>query len=250
MGGKRVTKKDITAEIPATTQSFFGQPILILIVVATMAVASLFLLLKNSARDRAPQSPVDNAAADPMKDPETAGMTEAEDLITRVKRHIVVNEAETPFVATITNIDLVKQKNPYFYKDAEQGDKVLIWSDKAVIYSPGKDRLVSVVTAGPGDGSLISGEIALEDVSVEIRNGSRVAGAASRLRTTLETAGLEVTRVGDAAGAYEGTIVIDQTGGQAPNAMAKVAELAAGVLGTLPASEAASSADILIIIGL
>lgn len=49
--------------------------------------------------------------------------------------------AEEPLVATITDAEKLKQNEP-FYKNAQNGDKVIIWKEKAVIYRQESNKIV------------------------------------------------------------------------------------------------------------
>lgn len=53
-------------------------------------------------------------------------------------------------VATVMNADGLRQANPIFYQFASNGDKVLIYIDRAVLYSPEIDRVLDVVHFAPG----------------------------------------------------------------------------------------------------
>lgn len=70
---------------------------------------------------------------------ETAGLVE------KVGRHIVLPVGEEPTVATVMDAVGLAKDQP-FYKDAQNGDKVLIYvqAQKAIIYSETKDILVNV----------------------------------------------------------------------------------------------------------
>lgn len=48
---------------------------------------------------------------------------------------------EEPLVATITDAAKLKENEP-FYKNAQNGDKVVIWREKAVIYRMESNRIV------------------------------------------------------------------------------------------------------------
>ncbi|MDL1953401.1 LytR family transcriptional regulator [Candidatus Uhrbacteria bacterium UHB] len=241
---KRVSAK---APVQAPRTPFFTQPLILLILVVAMAAAALYLLLTQPNKAAPQRQAVPVAKTEDMQQ-------EVESIVTKVSRHLLVNPNEAPYVATITNIDLVRQNNPVFYKDAEQGDKVLIWSDKAVVYSPTKDKLVAVMTSIPPDLSQQPTSTPSEpekQANIEIRNGSRVAGAASRLRTTLRESGMTVISIGDAGAVYEETLIIDLTGGAVANAITALAEAIpeAQATSVLPDTERATTADILILIG-
>jgi len=85
------------------------------------------------------------AAQKPM--PKVVALT-ADDittLIAKVGRHIVIKADEKPTVATIQDAGILRTQNPDFYKDAKNGDRLLIWSDKAVLYSTTQDKILSVL---------------------------------------------------------------------------------------------------------
>jgi hypothetical protein len=237
-----------------------GRPYLIVIIVIAMALSAAYLLIKgvNVAREPEPaprQAPVEE---------QEARQEYLDSIVDSVKKHIIVNEDEEPYVATIGNIDLLRQENPAFYKNASEGDKLVAWSDKAVIYSERLDKIVAVATALPPEltGSTSTAameepeeeaapeEMLAEDVRIEIRNGSRIAGAASRLRTTLLGEGLTISSISDAAQTYDGTRIIDLTGGQADGVIRTVSGITEGaVTSTVPEGEPASEANILVLIG-
>ncbi len=246
-----------------------GKPYFVIILIIAMGLSAAYLLIKGinvadySSKNAETSNSPDEQAADSVTG----------NVVDRVKKHILVNENEAPYVATISNIDLVRARNPVFYQDASQGDKVLIWSDKAIIYSESLDKIVSVTTSIPSnmektledvgegdvgeqqDGEGQESEEAvveeLEEVTIEIRNGTRVAGAASRLKAELTKLGVDVERIGDAANAYEGTRIIDLTGGKANTVVQTIVDATEGTLSSdMPEGEPASGSNILVIIGL
>lgn len=261
---RTTTKKKAEESVIEPPKSGSGRSYLILVLIIAMGLSAAYLLIKGSNVNDAPakQAAEKGAMVEGTQEKELS-------LIEKVARHIVINEQEEPFIATINNLEAVRKKNPMFYKDAENGDRLLIWSDKAVLYSEDKDLIVAVAMALPDDeqellmedqeGSATNGEeaelmegstMALEETSVEIRNGSRIAGEAGRLRTTLVGGGLSVSRIGDAAAVYDGSFIVDQTDGQASPAINVISEvIEATVTSTLPTREPASNADILILIG-
>ncbi len=67
-----------------------------------------------------------------------------DELIAAVGRLIVLPTDERPTVATVNNLDVLRDK-PLF-RDAKVGDRVLIYAQaqKAVLYDPDADRIVEV----------------------------------------------------------------------------------------------------------
>ena len=70
---------------------------------------------------------------------------QTQELVNKVGRLIMLPTDEEPTVATITDADSLK-KEQQFYRDAKNGDQVLIYTKakKAIIYNEAKDILVNV----------------------------------------------------------------------------------------------------------
>lgn len=70
---------------------------------------------------------------------------QVDELVAKVGRHIVLPEGEEPAMAEIKDAEMLAKDQP-FYKDARNGDKVLIYfkAQKAYIYDPVRDVLVNV----------------------------------------------------------------------------------------------------------
>ena len=65
------------------------------------------------------------------------------DITEKVGKHIILPQTETPTLATIEDAEALAKEQPFF-SNANNGDKVLIYSDRALIYSPDRDVLVNV----------------------------------------------------------------------------------------------------------
>ena len=202
-----------------------------------------------------------------------------EQTVEAVQALMIVPAEEEPMVATIVDAVALQQEQP-FYQDAQNGDQLLIYGSalKAILYSPARNIIVNVgpiqlpeappVTAPTGAEAAVEVEsgvsentapeavppaAAVEDVlTVEIRNGSGVGGAAQTLAETLTAAGTyQVVAVTDAASeTYTETLLVDQTTGDKDELIASLSEtLATSPVGLLPADEADSVADVVIILG-
>ena len=70
------------------------------------------------------------------KNPTTAGKTEAEQIVNTINKVVLVPTGETPTLATVQ--DVSKLKSQTFFKNAQNGDKVLIYSrsGQAILYRP------------------------------------------------------------------------------------------------------------------
>lgn len=58
---------------------------------------------------------------------------------------ILVNKDEVPTVATIVNIDDLQASNPDFYGAAKNGDKLVVYSDKAIIFREEDNLIINVL---------------------------------------------------------------------------------------------------------
>lgn len=69
---------------------------------------------------------------------------EVENLVKEVNRIIQLPEGETPTLATVTDLDKVKEQP--FFKNAQNGDKVLVYSQskKAYLYRPSEKKVIEV----------------------------------------------------------------------------------------------------------
>ena len=61
----------------------------------------------------------------------------------KVSKLIVLPEGD-PTVATITDAEALKKDNPEFYKDAQNGDTLLIFQKKAILYRESTNIIVNV----------------------------------------------------------------------------------------------------------
>jgi len=66
---------------------------------------------------------------------------ETKDIIARVRKHMVLPDEE-PLVNTVTDADKVRGEP--FYAKAQNGDKVIVFSNRAILYSPTQDKIVEV----------------------------------------------------------------------------------------------------------
>jgi hypothetical protein len=187
------------------------------------------------------------------------------ELIDRVGRFLVLPSDEQPSVAAISDAISLAERQA-FYKDAKDGDILIVYSSKAIIYDATADKLVNVgpivrtdiepsTASGSGQANE-SPEPTAEpaQVTVEVRNGTSTAGLAGAMASELKKNDLyDVKTPGDAAGAYTETVIVDLSGGDDEGKTVTVNlladELNAKVVTELPAGEEASQYDVLILIG-
>ncbi len=160
---------------------------------------------------------------------------------------------ETPTIATVS--DKNKLADQPFFERAQNGDKVLIFTDakKAILFRPSINKIIEVAPLSLANTSPApTGTAAAVTPKVYIFNGTPTTGLASKTKTELssKTTSFEFVGVGDASKKdYAETLVVDVRGNN-KNAAQTLAGLVNGKLVSLPSGEKApQDADFLIILG-
>lgn len=208
-----------------------------------------------------------------------AAKDENNSYIAEIKKFMDLPEGEEPTLATVSDREKL-QGQPFFAK-AENGDKVLIYSQakKAILYRPSSNKIIEVtsltgglqgennnsaVAENPGEKSANNSnqqsgeeqpvetpvaEVQKTPVRVAVYNGANIKGLAAALAEKISAiAGTEIIQKTNAVGNYDKTIIIDLTGKNEVMAK-KISETLGGEIGELPESETKPDADILIIGG-
>lgn len=68
----------------------------------------------------------------------------AKEIVEKVRRHISIPADVDPTVATIVDAETLKSRNE-FYKDAKNGDNLIVTPTRAILYDPVADRILDVV---------------------------------------------------------------------------------------------------------
>lgn len=169
-------------------------------------------------------------------------------LVSRVGSLITVKSDEKPTIATIQDIDLLRAQNPAFYKDAKNGDRLLVWSNQAVLYSTSEDKILAVLPIRieqPPQTATTTAETPV----IEVRNGTGTSGLAKTVSDRVKAAGMAVGATSSASKSYQDTLIITAKGKSFPNTVAKLVTLLGGKVSTLAAGESAMKGDILVIVG-
>ncbi len=188
-------------------------------------------------------------------------------LVAKVSRHIIVKSDEKPTIATVQDPEALKKSNPFFYDQAQVGDRLLVWTDKAILYSESLDKILAVLpiqllSAVAGGyqaqvensvetSSTPSGTEQAEKVTIEIRNGTRTPGLAGKLAEKLKAAGIEtILKPRDASRKGYATTTISEVVGSVSDATVRaIQEVMKVEVVDLPVQESGVKGDILIIIG-
>lgn len=224
---------------------FISKPVMILVVLASLGFGGwAFYQYQHSQQQIAKLSSLEGQ--------QELQKTEVESLKKSLSKHMLLPSDEEPSIATITNIEVLKKDQPFFEK-AQNGDKVVVYSNekKAIIYSPQKDVVVNV-------GALVVDQSAsaptqAEILSLEIRNGTTETGLARKISDMLKNKNQAFSAIDfkDAAKQdYKQTVVVDLGKNQNKQLIKSLSTvLGTAVVTTLPEGESGSKADVLVIIG-
>jgi len=186
--------------------------------------------------------------------PSQATAKEVRELVAKVSKHIVIKTGEEPTIATVQDPDVLRAQNPIFYLDAKKGDRLFVWSDKAVLYSPSTDRILAVLpinyptTASAGADAASANEIS--DPSIEVRNGSGVPGLGKIFAANIKKQGMNATVNGNAKQPpYPHTVIVKKSDGVSAKTMDALTTLSKGTISSLPKGEDPSKSDVLVIVG-
>lgn len=190
-------------------------------------------------------------------------------VVARISKFMVVPESERPSVVVLKDTAALAQQQA-FYKDAKDGDILVVYSTRAIIYDAKTNKLVGVspiqqntATPVPTPDTTASGSAQLtpsptatppapESINLEVRNGTSTPGLAGKTASELDAKYAWITKpkAADAKGAFKTTVIVDLSGGKKPGALAALETyFEVKAVTELPKGEATSTADILVIVG-
>lgn len=74
------------------------------------------------------------------------------DILSKVRMHIDLPEDVQATVATIVDVETLRQENP-FYEKANNGDYLIVTSTRAILYAADRDVIIDVVPVQAGTGA-------------------------------------------------------------------------------------------------
>lgn len=256
---KKTKQEDIVVE-PHKNAS---KPFFLIIIVAIILIAAVVVLVQyfiNGGKKANTPNNSSQIEQTSQKQP----ISDLKDLKKRVGQLIEINNDEEPTIATVNDPEILKQSQPDFYKNAEIGDRLLVWSDKAVLYSTKKDKLLSVMlinnkateqeiattTDVINEEETIETTIEDEDPKITVLNGTRIAGLASRMRTELIGNDIPVNQIGDAnLKTYATTTIIKLTEKEMPATLEALQDTLDAELSDISEGERGLQGDYVVIVG-
>lgn len=107
----------------------------------------------------------------------------ANDILTEVGKIMVLPEGETPQIATVTDVDKLKANQPFF-NSAKNGDKIIVYSKRAILYDTIAKKIIDVTTINPV--SSPSSSPAATAYKFTILNGTPTTGLGGKYEITLK----------------------------------------------------------------
>ncbi len=158
---------------------------------------------------------------------------------------------ETPTVATVS--DISKLKNQEFFKNAQNGDKVLVFTQakQAILYRPTINKIIQVgpILSNPNQTS--GAVVTPSQVRIVVYNGTNTTGLGGQIEAQIKSkfTNVNITNVTNATNKnYTTSSIVDIRGGNKELAK-QLASYLNGQVNSMPAGEATPDADILVIAG-
>ena len=167
-------------------------------------------------------------------------------LVAEVGRLIDLPSGEEPTIATIT--DLEKLKDQPFFKNAKNGDKVIIYTQakKAILYDPVAKKIIDVAPINIGTAS------AAQSTKIVLRNGTDTVGLTTKVEADVKksvTNAQIVAKENASKTDYDKSVVVVLNDTVKDTAAKLAKDLNIGI-GNLPSDEAKpKEGDILVILG-
>ncbi len=190
-----------------------------------------------------------------IANPTLIAQEEAKKITDAVGKLVVLPSDETPTIATVN--DKEKLKNQAFFASAENGDKVLIYTNakKAILYRPSVNKIIDVapVNIGGNNQATQSGQPQqpTAQIKVILLNGTTIVGLTKTFEEQMKQKAPQVV-VADRDNAkkrdYKQSVLVDLTGKKKEELIA-LSDTLGIKIGPLPEGESTGSADFLILLG-
>jgi len=122
-----------------------GGTLNLILIVGIIAAIALFVWAEQQRRATEGQLEQTSAQLEEIrKSTQRGGQELAQEVLGKIRAHMVIPEEPEPTVATIVDIDRLKEAND-FYSVAENGDHLIITESRAILYDPDNDIILDVV---------------------------------------------------------------------------------------------------------
>jgi hypothetical protein len=181
---------------------------------------------------------------------QTALSKEDAAILAQVKKIMVLPDDVNPTMANITDIEALKKSQPGFFATAENGQKLIIYSDQAIIFDPKSGKIIKVGPvqfSGNQTGTAQSVPFAIYNSLKDDPTNAKTAQMEAKIKATYNNAVVSV-KENSANFDYPQTLVIDIAGNNTE--IQKVADALGGKVSALPTGEKKpDGVAVLVIIG-
>lgn len=81
-----------------------------------------------------------------------------ERILSRLSSIMLLPDEVNPKIATITNIEDLKRENSEFYKNALNGDTLVLYSELAIIYRDSNNKIINIAPIIPEENNTNTGD--------------------------------------------------------------------------------------------
>lgn len=176
---------------------------------------------------------------------------EINSIVAKVNKIMILPD-EMPTIATVT--DNTKLADQVFFRNAQNGDKVLIYSksSRAILYRPKNNKIIEVASVLPADNVVVTPtDKKIENAKIVLLNGTKILGLTSKLEKIILEKVKAVEVVGKESASqtdYEQTVVVDVSN-KFKDKVEELKNILGATVMSIPVGENASESDILVILG-
>jgi hypothetical protein len=165
----------------------------------------------------------------------------------RLNKHMLLPQAQNAQISTLSNVSDLKQSDTFF-EYAQNGNMFFQFPNLDVIYDPNADVIINARTKNTGQVAGVEARAVQGAISLEVRNGSGVAGAAGKVADTFKGVGQYVVKsVGNASKNTYAKITLVNLSGKDVSGLEK--QFGVKAVTVLPAGEKSAQVDVVIIVG-
>jgi hypothetical protein len=125
--------------------------------ILTILLITLFFALGIGAGYFAYDYLTSQGVLDKINDPEYVSQLQEQQIENTLSdlREIMLLPDEQPTIATLVDVEALKEENPEFYKNAKNGDLLVIYSEKAILFREDDGKIINVapVFLEPAEGT-------------------------------------------------------------------------------------------------
>jgi hypothetical protein len=85
------------------------------------------------------------ASGDINREGSVAGVANVDEIRDQVSRIVEVSDSDEAAVYLVEDLEVARAQNPRFFSELREGDYLLLYSEKAVLYRPDTEKVVAVL---------------------------------------------------------------------------------------------------------